>query len=391
MNAEPVRSGTGADAELFFEDLTPGRWFDLGVLTVDGNEMVAFARRFDPQWYHVDEELARQSHHGGLIASGFYTVSLFMRAYVDHVLSRAAADASPGLEELRWLAPVRAGDRLAVRLDVMGSKPSTARPGLGTVTLSGTMLRLDAEGRPECEVLRTRFRGWFTLRVQDEPEDVTEPDRAAGGDGPLRSDPVEVPAGSGPTPGTDPESDAGPAPGPHPATVAAGRTEPVPAPATGPIPVPMADTGPLPVVTTRPVPVADTGPLPVVNGGPSGPPAVVPVAAPPTAGTPVSAPPAAGTPVSAPPAGTPVSAPPARPPAQAAAAHPVVAPVSSLDAPTAFLPGPVVSAPPAPTSPAPVGPMNPYGLDAPTAFIPAARDPHDQSEPPYRHHPPEDA
>ncbi|TDC67382.1 acyl dehydratase [Micromonospora sp. KC207] len=126
--------------------------------------MVAFARRFDPQWYHVDAERAAASHHGGLIASGFYTVSLFMRAYVDHVLARAAADASPGLEELRWLAPVRAGDHLAARLDVMGSRPSTARPGLGTVSLTGTMFRLGTDGRPEQEVLRTRFRGWFTLR-----------------------------------------------------------------------------------------------------------------------------------------------------------------------------------------------------------------------------------
>nr|MDT0661600.1 MaoC/PaaZ C-terminal domain-containing protein [Micromonospora sp. DSM 115978] len=159
-----MRSGTGGPARLFFEDLTAGRSFDLGVTAVDGAEMVAFARRFDPQWYHVDEESARRSHHGGLIASGFFTVSLFMRAYVDHVLASAAADASPGLEELRWLAPVRAGDRLATRLDVVDSRPSVARPGLGTVTLNGTMTRLDADDRPEREVLRTRFRGWFAMR-----------------------------------------------------------------------------------------------------------------------------------------------------------------------------------------------------------------------------------
>ena len=133
------------------------------MVTVDADEMVAFARRFDPQWYHVDADLAAASRHGGLIASGFYTVSLFMRAYVDHLLSRAAADASPGLEELRWLAPVRAGDRLAVRVDVMGARPSTARPGLGTVSLTGTMLRLGPDDRPEQEVLRTRFRGWFAV------------------------------------------------------------------------------------------------------------------------------------------------------------------------------------------------------------------------------------
>ena len=159
-----MRSGTGVPASLFYEDLTPGRSFDLGVTLVDEAEMRAFAERFDPQWYHVDPTLAGQSPYGGLIASGFFTVSLFMRAYVDRVLSRAAADASPGLEELRWLAPVHAGDRLAVRLDVDDRKPSTARPGLGTVVLTGTMTRLTATDQPEREVLRTRFRGWFALR-----------------------------------------------------------------------------------------------------------------------------------------------------------------------------------------------------------------------------------
>ncbi|MET7822027.1 MaoC/PaaZ C-terminal domain-containing protein [Micromonospora zamorensis] len=211
MTTPAARSGTGQPAELFFEDLVPGLTVDLGVVTVDGDEMVAFARRFDPQWYHVDTDMAGESRHGGLIASGFYTVSLFMRAYVDHLLSRAAADASPGLEELRWLAPVRAGDRLAVRVDVMGARPSTARPGLGTVSLTGTMLRLGPDDRPEQEVLRTRFRGWFAARPTeaepagpaDPPEaDLPETDRPD--DGPTGADqPASDPAETSPD-GTDP-------------------------------------------------------------------------------------------------------------------------------------------------------------------------------------------
>ena len=87
-----------------------------------------------------------------------------MRAYVDHVLARAAAAASPGLEELRWTAPVYAGDRLSSRLTVLDRAPSRAQPGFGTVTLSGTMTRLGADGEPEGDVLRTRFRGWFAVR-----------------------------------------------------------------------------------------------------------------------------------------------------------------------------------------------------------------------------------
>jgi acyl dehydratase len=158
--AADIRSGTGAVPDLYYEDLTPGRTFDLGVVDVDGDEMLAFARRYDPQWYHVDANLAAASPYGRLIASGFYTVSLFMRAYVDHVLSRAAAAASPGLEELRWAAAVYAGDRLAVRLEVRDRKPSAARPGLGTVTLAATMTRL----ADDQVVLRTTFRGWFATR-----------------------------------------------------------------------------------------------------------------------------------------------------------------------------------------------------------------------------------
>lgn len=158
------RSGTGGVAALYWEDLVPGRRFDLGLTDVDHGEMVAFARRFDPQWYHVDERLAATSEYGRLIASGFFTVSLFMRAYVDGLLARAAAAASPGMEELRWLAPVYAGDRLAVSLEVVDQAPSRARPDCGTVTLRGRMARLDATGAPGEEVLRAQFRGWFRRR-----------------------------------------------------------------------------------------------------------------------------------------------------------------------------------------------------------------------------------
>jgi acyl dehydratase len=157
-------SGTGREADLFYEDLPPGLVVDLGVTDVDGDEMVAFARRFDPQWYHVDDALAAESAYGAVIASGFYTISLFMRAYVNVLLDRAAAAASPGLEELRWTAPVYAGDRLAMRLEVVEQAPSRARPGFGTITLAGTMTRLGADGEAEDDVLRTRFRGWFARR-----------------------------------------------------------------------------------------------------------------------------------------------------------------------------------------------------------------------------------
>ncbi|MEU8422510.1 MaoC/PaaZ C-terminal domain-containing protein [Micromonospora sp. NPDC048835] len=251
MTTPDTRSGTGRPAELFFEDLVPGLTVDLGVVTVDADEMVAFARRFDPQWYHVDPDLAAASRHGGLIASGFYTVSLFMRAYVDHLLSRAAADASPGLEELRWLAPVRAGDRLAVRVDVMGARPSTARPGLGTVSLTGTMLRLGPDDRPEQEVLRTRFRGWFAVRpVEADPAEAD----------PTAADPVEAD-----------RAEPGPAePGPtEPGPTEAGSAEAGPADTAGAAPTDadQLDSGPL---AAEPSPVGSSDGSPTGRSGSPG-------------------------------------------------------------------------------------------------------------------------
>ena len=159
------RSGTGEVPQWYYEDLVPGRSFDLGETVVDGTEMLAFARRFDPQWYHADEQLAADGEYGGLIASGWFTAALFMRGYVDHVLSRAAAAASPGVEEMRWKAPVRAGDTLAGELTVVDRAPSATRPGLGTVHLTGSLSRRGTAGESDVPVLLLRFRGWFTRRT----------------------------------------------------------------------------------------------------------------------------------------------------------------------------------------------------------------------------------
>jgi acyl dehydratase len=159
-----IRSGTGRPAELFFDDIAVGTTFDLGVVDIDRDEMIEFARRYDPQWYHVDVDAARSSEYQDVIASGFYTASLFMRAYTDNLLARAAADASPGLEELRWTAPVYGGDRLRVTLDVLDAAPSTTKANVGTLTLAATMTRLATAERPEAVALRIRFRGWFARR-----------------------------------------------------------------------------------------------------------------------------------------------------------------------------------------------------------------------------------
>ena len=96
--------------------------------------MVTFAKRFDPQSFHSDPEAAKLTPFGGLIASGWHTCGLMMRLYVEHYLTHVASLASPGIDELRWLKPVRAGDVLSVRVTVLKAVPSKSKPDRGVVT-----------------------------------------------------------------------------------------------------------------------------------------------------------------------------------------------------------------------------------------------------------------
>ena len=99
----------------YFDDFAPGQDIDLGTRTVTEEEIVAFARDYDPQPFHVDREAAAHSIYGGVIASGWHTCGMMMRMVVDGLLNRSASMGSPGLDGVRWLAPVRAGDTLNVR------------------------------------------------------------------------------------------------------------------------------------------------------------------------------------------------------------------------------------------------------------------------------------
>jgi acyl dehydratase len=146
-----------------FEDLTPGDVIDLGETVVDRQEMLAFARRFDPQPFHLDEEAARHSIFGGLSASGWFTASLWMRAYVDHVLADSTSQGSPGGKELAWLAPVRADDVLRLQLEVLSARRSRSRPNLGLVEIVGSAHRRCQDADDEC-VLRFTFVGMFGTR-----------------------------------------------------------------------------------------------------------------------------------------------------------------------------------------------------------------------------------
>ena len=129
--------------ERTFDDFEPGQVHELGTHTVTEEEILAFARQFDPQSFHVDPEAAKESVFGGLIASGWHTGALWMRLYVDSLLGGAASMGSPGIEELRWLAPVRPGDTLSGRLTVLETTPSERRPDRGTVRIRGEMVNQD--------------------------------------------------------------------------------------------------------------------------------------------------------------------------------------------------------------------------------------------------------
>ena len=117
----------------WFEDYEPGAVHEGGSIRVEADEVLAFGRRFDPQPFHTGEETARGTEYGGLIASGWHTAALMMRLYTDHYLSRVATLVSPGVDELRWLLPVRPGDDLSIRVTVLEARPSRSRPDRGVV------------------------------------------------------------------------------------------------------------------------------------------------------------------------------------------------------------------------------------------------------------------
>jgi len=112
----------------YFDDYLPGATYDCGSVSVSEDEIVSFARQFDPQPFHVDPGAAARGPFGGLIASGWHTAALVMRQLVDHYLPEEASLGSPGLDEMRWPDPVRPGDTLRVRASVVDTRRSLSKP-----------------------------------------------------------------------------------------------------------------------------------------------------------------------------------------------------------------------------------------------------------------------
>jgi acyl dehydratase len=127
----------------YFEDFAAGDTLELGSFSLTANEIVEFASKYDPQPMHTDLEAARASIYGGLIASGWHTAARYMRLVVDNVLSGSSSVGSPGVDQLRWLKPVRPGDEMRARFHILETRPSNSRPDWGIVRSRGELLNQD--------------------------------------------------------------------------------------------------------------------------------------------------------------------------------------------------------------------------------------------------------
>jgi acyl dehydratase len=132
----------------YFDDLTPGTTFALGAVTASEAEIIAFARQYDPQPFHVDAEAARSGPFGGVVASGWHSCALIMRLLVDGLLLDVAGAGSPGVDLIRFRHPVRPGDTLDARASVIAARLSESKPDRGVITL-----RVEAYNQHEQRVL----------------------------------------------------------------------------------------------------------------------------------------------------------------------------------------------------------------------------------------------
>jgi acyl dehydratase len=150
--------------EIWFEDLPAGTELDLGKRHVTKEEIFAFAREFDPQPHHLDEDAANASILGGLSASGWHTCAMLMRMLVDGLAGRAASMGSPGIEEMKWLRPVRPGDELHLTGTVLSARRSSSRPEMGIVDIAWSL------SNQREQVLSMRATGLYGVR---NPEGVS--------------------------------------------------------------------------------------------------------------------------------------------------------------------------------------------------------------------------
>jgi len=137
--------------KLTFEDFKPGPFGSFGPRRVTREEILAFAAEFDPQPMHLDEEAASRSMLKGLSGSGWHLCSILMRMMFDGFIGRTASLGSPGVNELRWLSPLRPDDEVTLDIDVAEARISRSRPTTGIVTFRG--VARNAAGQVLCEMV----------------------------------------------------------------------------------------------------------------------------------------------------------------------------------------------------------------------------------------------
>lgn len=136
---------SAADGLAYFEDVAVGEVMRFGRYEVTKDEIVEFARQFDPQPFHLDEEAGRTSPFGGLIASGWHTGAMFIRMVAEHMTPRTATQGALGFDDLKWIRPVRPGDVLSVESTVTEKVESRSRPDRGTVKILSRVLDQQGE------------------------------------------------------------------------------------------------------------------------------------------------------------------------------------------------------------------------------------------------------
>lgn len=142
-----------------FADFFAGQVIEAGPHTVTEDELVAFARQWDPQWFHTDAQAAAQGVFGGLIASGWHTCAIAMRLVVEAALDGSESFASPGIDHIRWARPVRPGDALRLRAEVLEARRSDTRARLGILRWRWRLFN-----QHQAEVLDATVTSLFRLR-----------------------------------------------------------------------------------------------------------------------------------------------------------------------------------------------------------------------------------
>jgi acyl dehydratase len=121
--------------DLYFEDYVPGSKYEFGSILVEEKDMIDFAKKYDPQPFHVDPAKANEGPFDGLVASGWQTAAFTMRLLVDHFLSKVASMGSPGSGPIKFLRPVRPGDELSIRVTIIEAKRSRSKPDRGIIRI----------------------------------------------------------------------------------------------------------------------------------------------------------------------------------------------------------------------------------------------------------------